>query len=224
MAQVPSGTRFIGIATSVDLVERKSSVLNSQTQPFTIEDIGDTVGSNASTKGIVGSTASAPFSVLEYDINTVTGNPGDTVILPLNAPIGKAVSVTSNLSPLNIEAYNQGSTIVVNNSLSNTNVYQLSGSDTVKFISLGSDFWVAEIVSGTNITYNGKKIGATFGYVIVDTISNGTLTSLSASDLNTAYSNASYPLGTNIICFNIGLMYIKRGTSSWVSIPITNVV
>ena len=39
MAQVPSGTRFIGIATSVDLVERKSSVLNEQTQPYTIEDI-----------------------------------------------------------------------------------------------------------------------------------------------------------------------------------------
>jgi hypothetical protein len=37
--QVPSGTRFIGIATSVDLVERKSSVLNKQTEPYTIEDI-----------------------------------------------------------------------------------------------------------------------------------------------------------------------------------------
>lgn len=39
MAQVPSGTRFIGIATSVDLVERKSAVLNKETQPYTIEDI-----------------------------------------------------------------------------------------------------------------------------------------------------------------------------------------
>jgi len=37
--QVPNGTRFIGIATSVDLTERKSSVLNKQTEPFTIEDI-----------------------------------------------------------------------------------------------------------------------------------------------------------------------------------------
>jgi hypothetical protein len=37
--QVPSGTRFIGIATSVDLVERKSAVLNRETQPYTIEDI-----------------------------------------------------------------------------------------------------------------------------------------------------------------------------------------
>ena len=37
--QVPSGTRFIGIATSADLVERKSAVLNKTTQPYTIEDI-----------------------------------------------------------------------------------------------------------------------------------------------------------------------------------------
>jgi hypothetical protein len=43
MSQVPSGTRFIGIATSVDLTERKSAILNAQTEPFTIEDIIDTV-------------------------------------------------------------------------------------------------------------------------------------------------------------------------------------
>jgi hypothetical protein len=224
MAQVPSGTRFIGIATSADLVERKSAVLNAQTQPFTIEDIGDTVGSSASTKGIVASTNSAPFNVLEYDINTVTGNSGDTIILPLNAPIGKVVSVTSSLSTLNVKAYNQGSTISVNNSSSNTNNYSLSSFDTVKFISLGSDFWLAEIISGTNITYNGKKIGTTFGYVIIDTVSNATVTPLSASTLNTTYQNASYPLGTKIICSNIGLMYIKISVNGWVSIPITAVV
>jgi len=43
MAQVPSGTRFIGIATTADLVERKSAVLNKQTEPYTIEDIASSV-------------------------------------------------------------------------------------------------------------------------------------------------------------------------------------
>jgi hypothetical protein len=47
MATVPSGTRFIGIATSVDLTERKSAVLNKTTEPFTIEDIASTVGVGA---------------------------------------------------------------------------------------------------------------------------------------------------------------------------------
>ena len=36
---IPSGTRFIGIADSVDLTEKKSAGLNAETQPYTIEDI-----------------------------------------------------------------------------------------------------------------------------------------------------------------------------------------
>jgi hypothetical protein len=47
MAQVPSGTRFIGIATDVDLTERRSALLNKQTEPFTIEDIANSVGQGA---------------------------------------------------------------------------------------------------------------------------------------------------------------------------------
>lgn len=44
MAIVPSNTRFVGISSSVDLKERKSSLINSETQPYTIEDIAQTVG------------------------------------------------------------------------------------------------------------------------------------------------------------------------------------
>jgi hypothetical protein len=47
MSTVPSGTRFIGIAESVNLTERKSAVLNTETQPYTIQDIADTVGVGA---------------------------------------------------------------------------------------------------------------------------------------------------------------------------------
>lgn len=47
MSTVPSGTRFIGISERVNLTERKSAVLNSDTQPFTIQDIADTVGVGA---------------------------------------------------------------------------------------------------------------------------------------------------------------------------------
>ena len=49
MSTVPSGTRFIGISERVNLTERKSAVLNSDTQPFTIQDIADTVGGGAGT-------------------------------------------------------------------------------------------------------------------------------------------------------------------------------
>ena len=47
MSTVPSGTRFIGISERVNLTERKSALLNSDTQPFTIQDIADTVGVGA---------------------------------------------------------------------------------------------------------------------------------------------------------------------------------
>jgi hypothetical protein len=47
MSTVPSGTRFIGISERVNLKERKSAVLNSDTQAYTIQDLADTVGIGA---------------------------------------------------------------------------------------------------------------------------------------------------------------------------------
>lgn len=47
MSTVPSGTRFIGISERVNLTERKSAVLNSDTQAYTIQDLADTVGIGA---------------------------------------------------------------------------------------------------------------------------------------------------------------------------------
>lgn len=47
MSTVPSGTRFIGISDRVNLTERKSAGLNSDTQPYTIDDLVDTIGVGA---------------------------------------------------------------------------------------------------------------------------------------------------------------------------------
>jgi hypothetical protein len=44
MSTVPSGTRFIGISDRVNLTERKSAGLNADTQPYTIDDLVDTIG------------------------------------------------------------------------------------------------------------------------------------------------------------------------------------
>ena len=185
-------------------------------------------GTNVSTRGVVNTSASAPYNVLEYDINTVTGNTNEFVRLPENAPIGKVVIISSNgVNPVNIKAYNDGSTISINGSNSNTNAYQLYAYDTVKLISLGTDFWQAEIIGGTNITYNGKRIGASFGYVVNDLIFNTTTSPYNAAALNALYSNTLYPFGTRILCPNItggGLMYTKSGVATWVSSPITAVV
>jgi hypothetical protein len=36
---IPEGTRFIGISPNVNLTEKKSAVLNAETQPYTLDDI-----------------------------------------------------------------------------------------------------------------------------------------------------------------------------------------
>ena len=57
MAQVPVTTRFIGIADSVDLTERKSAQINAETEPYTMQDILDTVPAGAQgPQGPVGQT------------------------------------------------------------------------------------------------------------------------------------------------------------------------
>jgi hypothetical protein len=43
MSIISSDTRFIGISTSVDLTERKSALINDQTEPFTMQDFIDTI-------------------------------------------------------------------------------------------------------------------------------------------------------------------------------------
>lgn len=180
-----------------------------------------------STSGLVYSSPSLPYNILEYDINKVTGSNGQYIRLPENAPKGKVITVSSLLDPINIKAYNNGVTISVNNSSSNTNVYQLYNGDTVKLTSLGTDYWQAEIVSGTNIIYNGKIIGASFGYAISDFVPSATTTPLSLSTLNSSYPNSFYPVGTRVPCINIpggGIMYTKTGFATWVSSPITAVV
>jgi hypothetical protein len=42
-----SGTRFIGISENVNLKERKSAIINAETQPFTAQDIANFIGPGA---------------------------------------------------------------------------------------------------------------------------------------------------------------------------------
>lgn len=51
---VPSGTKFIGISSNVDLLERKSALLNSTSNIYTIEDIVEASKSNEESKPIEG--------------------------------------------------------------------------------------------------------------------------------------------------------------------------
>ena len=48
MAIIPSSTRFVGIAPSVNLTEKKSNQLNSETQPYTMQDFQDSISPDLS--------------------------------------------------------------------------------------------------------------------------------------------------------------------------------
>lgn len=43
MATIPSGTQFIGLASTVNTVERRSAQINNESAPYTMQDITDTV-------------------------------------------------------------------------------------------------------------------------------------------------------------------------------------
>lgn len=44
MATVSPGTQFIGLSATYQTVERRSALINNESQPYTIEDIATAVG------------------------------------------------------------------------------------------------------------------------------------------------------------------------------------
>jgi hypothetical protein len=73
MATIPAGTRFIGIATTADLGERKSTLQNSLTEPYTIEDLIDGVdftAINATTSALSKSTLNTTYPVATFPIGS----------------------------------------------------------------------------------------------------------------------------------------------------------
>ena len=47
MTAIPSGTKFIGLAPTYQTVERRSSLINSESEAYTIEDIATAAGGNS---------------------------------------------------------------------------------------------------------------------------------------------------------------------------------
>jgi hypothetical protein len=73
MATIPAGTRFIGIATTADLVERKSILQNAITEPYTIEDLIDGTDFtviNATTSALSKSTLNTTYPVATFPIGS----------------------------------------------------------------------------------------------------------------------------------------------------------
>jgi len=188
-----------------------------------------------STSGAVTATVSTtnPSNVLIYDRNVVINS--SNVRLPDNAPIGKEVIVQYNtvnsLFSVDVYAFDLGIKISINNSNNASDRYSLGGFQTVRFISSGNNFWLAEYIVGTQISFNSTQIPSTTNNIIETVVNNTVIAPLTAAQLNTAYPAVSFgvasPVGLKVYCRNIvggGLVYTRVAFNTWVSAPITAVV
>ena len=68
MAVIPSDIRFVGIGTQVDMTEKKTENLNALTQPYTMQDIIDTVNDGGGGASVMNAGAGL-YSIVGSGIN-----------------------------------------------------------------------------------------------------------------------------------------------------------
>jgi len=136
MALIPSNTRFIGIATSVDLTEKKSSVLNNETQSYTIEDLAGFVAGTAS-YGQVSKMNSATIPVVTQSVYQSTGLTGTLNTLKSGVSLGTT------------------DTFAIKNTSGITKVFEIYGS-----IDMGVSI-SGDTIMGIKIALNGVPIDET---------------------------------------------------------------
>jgi len=100
MTAIPSGTRFIGISQEADLTERKSSVNNAITQPFTIEEIRIPSQSEVAANG----STIATTTVLSYNVNLVSATAQNYAVRLPEPSLGGVVNVV-NTSSVDVRVY-----------------------------------------------------------------------------------------------------------------------
>ena len=183
------------------------------------------------TNGTVIAVSGGTGTVMTADINAIVATTNNwSVRLPQNVPAGKEVFVygSSQIGTgyTNVQAFNLGPSIITNKSNQSTGQFQVYLTDIVRFTSAGNDFWIAENITSSPLRFN-NQIVSSIGNIIYESALNSTTSALSAATLNAIYSNSSYPFGFKVVCPSItggGLMYIKTGIATWVSVPVTTVV
>ncbi len=99
MAQIPLGTRFIGISEEVDLRERGSSMMNRMQEPYTMQDIIDSVPSGAPaqvTKSANGTTIATTTVLTANSVNIIgTAGAGNTAVKLADPEFGSVTHVVN---------------------------------------------------------------------------------------------------------------------------------
>ena len=192
MSTVPSGTRFIGISENVNLTERKSAVLNAETQPYTIQDLVDTIGTGAEGPQGVQGPAGPPGPVgpaglewqgtwnknTSYVENDAVGFSGASYFCILDIP-GSALNQNPNNDPTHWALLASQGAIGPQGVQGPTGPQGPAGTATQTY----NETVILLSYDGTNFTYNNviNQLGvtitfSTFGGIIVGTLSSSVLT------------------------------------------------
>ena len=200
MSIISSDTRFIGISTSVNLTERKSALINSQTEPYTMQDFVDTINS----QGLSGLYAQTALGTLITNTTVETSLVGagvGTLLVPPNT-FQVGYSFTARLCGYLSCANNETIHIRVRsdgNIIADAGVFAMK-TTTNKFFELSIDFTVtkigvagaAELFTNGQYSYNhdsqGEISGNNFASV-TNTIFNTTV--LNALSITAQWGAAS---------------------------------
>lgn len=143
MAIIPSDTRFIGIADFVDLTERRSAQVNSESEPYTMTDIVDTVSAGIPT-GVDWGEISGTLSN-QIDLQSALDSKQDDLVSGTNI---KTINGSNVLGSGNLQITTTDQWGDITGTLSNQTDLQNALND--KQVTL---------VSGTNIkTINGETL------------------------------------------------------------------
>jgi len=195
MAIIANDTQFIGIAPSVDLTEKKSALLNAQTEPVTMQDIIDTVGGGGGLEGSNYIFVAADGTDVEnaaelkaaYTLATTMAPAYDNVITIVAAP-GKynfgVATFTMNMSYINLVSLDGNRSIVFNS-------FSSSGLQGTISVATGGIF-----VRGVDTTVNGFKP------FDVQPNMSCTIENCRGGDYSFCYGGSSYSTYTNCIAGN----------------------
>ncbi len=210
---IPNGTKFIGISQNVDLTERKSKFLNSLTEPYTIEDIRTSAGTDSVYDNLVAQgTDETTTLVLDYGVSIITTSTIDDYAAKLPQPITGRSTRVVNTSGFPVYVYPSNVGGQINDLPVDTPALLPADGKLYNFVCIENPLpgqWSVQLPSNVILELGTLEVNHTNG---VDSNYRGTYTAYPYTDPE-AYINLQ--AGTGNIVLN--------ANTEWMSLPVSSV-